>query len=109
MMLSSAITLAAELIVKVTDEGKPVPMAEIMILNSNTRSMINNNFTNKLGIYQYTVKQGLYELRVTKGEFLDVTIKDIEVKNSNINKVVKLVPRAFGSDETAVSSEDDCE
>lgn len=110
MAVSPVITLAADLIIKVTDEGEPVPMAEVFLIDSKTRIIINNNFTNKSGIYRYTAKQGLYEINVSKDEFLEVSIKDIGMKNSNINKVVELIHRAFGPEETALpSSSDDCD
>jgi len=110
MTVSPVITLAAELIIKVTDEGEPVPMAEVFLIDSKTRIIVNNNFTNKAGIYHYTANHGLYEITVSKDEFLDVTIKDIEMKNTNIDKVVELIPRAFGPEDTALPSQsDDCD
>ena len=109
LMLSPVMILAAELIVKVTDEGNSVPMAEIILFDSKTRVMLNNNFTNKSGIYQYTVKPGLYEIKVIKDSFSTVTIKDIEVKNSNVKKVVALVPQAFSTEEKPEKPEDECD
>lgn len=106
--VSPVITLAAELIIKVTDEGDPVPMAEVFLVDSKTRIIINNNFTDKAGVYRYSAKDGLYEITVSKEEFLDVTIKDIEMKNSRIDKVVELIPQAFGPESTALQS-DDCD
>ena len=104
------ITSAADLVIKVTDEGEPVPMAEIFLVDSKTRIIINNNFTNKSGIYQFTAARGSYEITVSKDEFLDVTIKEIELNNLNIYKVVELIPREFGTEDTALQSKsDDCD
>ena len=106
---SPVITLASELTVKVLDEGEPVAMAEVFLVDSTTRIIINNDFTDKSGIYIYAAKDGVYEITVTKDDFLDVTIKDIKLNNSNIDKVVELVPSAFGPEGTALQSESDCD
>ena len=107
MTVSPVVTWAAELTIKVTDEDEPVPMAEVFLIDSKTRIIMNNDFTNKSGIYHYTANPGLYEISVSKDEFLDVTIKDIEMKNSNIDKVVELTPRAFGTGDAALPSVSD--
>lgn len=111
MAVSPVVTLAAaELTIKVTDEDEPVPMAEIFLVDSKTRIIINNDFTNKSGKYHYTANPGLYDITVSKDEYLDVTIKNIEMKKSNIDKVVELTLRAFGPENTALpSSSDDCD
>lgn len=108
MTASPAITMAAEIIIKVTDENEPVPMTEIVLIDSKTSLLINNGLTNKSGIYRYSVKPGLYKVIVSKDEFSDVTIKDIKIKNSNIKKIVELIPRAFDKEGKA-SSDDDCD
>ncbi len=108
MTVSPVITMAAEIIIKVTDENEPVPMTEIILIDAKNSLITNNGFTNKLGIYRYSVKPGLYKVIVTKEEFSDVTIRDIKIKNSNINKTVELIPRAFDTDKEA-SSDDDCD
>lgn len=109
MMFSPVITFAAQLTIKVTDEGEPIAMAEILLLNSQTRELVNSDFTNKSGIYRYTVKQGVYDIKVLKVPFSDVTIKNIKVKNLAIKKNVKMVPQAFSSDTPAAESDEDCE
>jgi len=108
MIVSPVITMAAEIIIKVTDENEPVAMAEIILINAKTSLVTNNGLTNKSGIYRYSVKPGLYKVIVSKDEFSDITIKDIKIKNSNINKKVELIPQAFATDKKA-SSDDDCD
>lgn len=106
MTISPAITLAADMIIKVTDENAPVAMAEVILINSKTRNPVNSDFTNKSGIYRYSVKPGLYDVIVSKEQFSDITIKNIKVKKSNVKKNVELIPAAFSKEE---DSSDDCE
>ena len=106
MTVFPVITMAAEIIIKVTDETEPVPMAEIILADMKTRLIINTGFTNKSGVYRYSVKRGLYKVIVSKDTFSDVTIKDIKIKKSNIKKIVELIPQAFDTKDT---SSDDCD
>ena len=106
MTFSPAITFAAEIIIKVTDENEPVVMAEIILINSTTRNPINSDFTNKSGVYRYSVKPGIYDVIVSKETFSNVTIKNIDINKSNVKKNVALIPAAFSKEE---DSSDECE
>ncbi|HFD33010.1 MAG TPA: carboxypeptidase regulatory-like domain-containing protein [Gammaproteobacteria bacterium] len=98
--------MSAELIIKVTDENEPVAMAEIVLINAKTRLVINNDFTDKSGVYRFSVKPGQYKVIVSKETFSDVTIKNIIMNNKRISKSVELIPSAFNEDNP---SSDDCD
>jgi len=92
------IALSAELTIKVVDEGEPLPMAEVILANAESREVIDTNFTNQKGFYRRNLENGIFEIIITKSDYVDVHVNNIVVKEGmDVTKVIELMPRGLQS------------
>lgn len=99
---------AATLSGAVTDEGEPVAMAEVMVVNAASNALITSKFSGENGHYQFELPGGVYNLNVSKTSFATVWIKNIDLQKGDLRKDIALTPEAF-VDNQMVSDPDGCD
>jgi hypothetical protein len=109
-LLLSSEGFAAELTLTVKDEGKPLSMAEVIVIDAERRVLAHSGFTDKQGRYRHTFAPGRLEVMITKDEYAKAVLKDIRMGAQNIHQDVELIPSAFVSIHTPAPTESDgCE
>ncbi len=106
LLVSSFTLFAAEIIIKVIDEGEAVPMAEVTLVDAKSHQVIHNGFTNQSGIYHHKVKPGKYRAIIAKETFADVILKNLQIKKSTLRKTIEIIPVAFVKEN---ARDDDCD
>jgi len=100
----------AELTITVKDEGRPLSMAEIIVVDAERRVMAHSGFTDKLGNYRHAFAPGRLEIMISKDEYAKVVLKDVRMAQQQIHKDVELIPSAFVSiHDPAPTESDGCE
>lgn len=101
-------TQAATISGLVMDEGEPVVMASVMLVDSNNNVILKQTATDKKGFYTFSVNSGNYKIGVFASNYADMWIKNIFINNANTEVDIQLTPRDF-VDNAAPSSSDDCD
>jgi len=109
MLLRFDIALAADLSGKVTDEGEPLPMAEVLLINADTKVLMGSRFSAPDGGFRFSITAGRYHLNVARQGYADGWVRDIAVAEAGVVQNVELLPEAFAETEVASTASDDCD
>ena len=109
IMLSSwhSTTLATTLSGIVTEEGKGVSGAEVLLVDEKTSILLASKFSDKSGAFLFPVIPGLFDIGVFKSDYATVWTRGVEIKEIDAAIQVELVPSAFV--EGAQEDSDDCD
>lgn len=111
MLLWLDAAAAASLSGKVTDEGEPLQMAEVLLIDANTHVLQGSLFSAADGGFRFSLPEGRYHLNVVKDEYADARVQDIDVGKADVVQDIELLPAAFAEQDgaPASSSSDDCD
>ena len=82
-------------------------MAEVVLVDAASRMQLGSLFSASDGGFRFSVPAGRYHLGVSKEEYADVWVRDIEVGADDVVRDVELQPSAFV--DAPLSSGDDCD
>jgi uncharacterized membrane protein len=99
---------AASLSGVVLDEGEPVAMAEVILVDARNRAVLNEAFTNGQGHFRFAVQDGTYSLRISKEGYAFKTVKHLQLAGKDMSIKVELTLAAFADDASSGAS-DDCD
>lgn len=108
LMAGSQCLLAETLSGTISDEGAPVPLAEVTLIDATNNLIVTTTHSNIRGAYQLTVSPGRYKLRSSKEDYADRLIKDIVVSGADVVVDITMSPQAF-EDDKAVPASGDCD
>lgn len=89
-----------------TDDGEPVPLAEVILINTESNVVVSRAHSDIHGNYRIEVGPGQYKLLVTKDEYADEVIKDIAVSGSDVVVNAVMTPKVFVDSEDVPKSGD---
>lgn len=92
---------AGTLTLEVSDDGDPLPMAEVILVDADTHRIVDSQFTDKKGRYVYSKSSGRFNIMVSKSEYTNGNIKNISLNDKPVLKKLDLVPSAFSEEVTA--------
>ena len=108
-VLVSSSVYASVLSGVIREEGKPLEMVEVILIDAGSSLMVGSKFTSKKGHYSFTVKKGAYRLSASKDEYADVWVSNIKINNKNVTRNIELVPSALVMGEEDQGQSDDCD
>jgi len=109
LLLHFDIALAADLSGKVRDEGEPLPMVEVLLINADSRILVGSRFSAPDGSFRFSVPAGRYHLNVTREGYADAWLRDIEVGKAGVVQVIEMLPEAFAESGAVSADSDDCD
>lgn len=101
MALPFAVSAGA-LSLQVTDEGEPLSMVEVTLVDADTRKVIDNRFTDKKGNYTFSKKQGTFNIRLSKEEYSRKILKNVVLADKPVHTKVEMELSAFSNDPHSV-------
>ena len=99
---------AANISGTVLDEGEPVPMAEVILIDVSKKAIINEALSGKQGGFRFQVPKGKYSLRIAKEGYAFKSVKDLEMRDRDIEVQVELLLAVF-ADNAPTGAADDCD
>lgn len=101
---------AQELFGTLSDEGVPVPQAEVVLLFASNNVLLKRTKTNQRGEYRIEVEPGTYNLKASQKDYADAWVKNVVVNRSTgtVEVNITLIPQVF-EDSRVVPESDDCE
>ncbi len=106
MLLWFSAAEAASLSGRVTDEGEPLPLAEVSLVNAASHILQGNLFSDADGRFHFSVPAGRYHLSVEKEEYANADVRDIVVEQADVVQNIELLPEVFAEQE---ASSEDCD
>ena len=107
MLLWLDVSMAAGLSGKVTDEGEPLPMAEVLLIDADSNVLLGSLFSDADGKFYFSVAGGRYHLNAAREGYADGWMRDIEVGKTDVVQDMELLPEAFA--EAASTDTDGCD
>ena len=95
LLLVGTDAFANSFTLQVSDDGEPLAMAEVILVNADTRQVVDSQFTDKNGRYVYSKSRGRFNVLVSKTEYANGTINNINLNKGNVVRKMDLVPSAF--------------
>jgi len=86
---------ANTLTLQVVDDGEPLPMAEVILIDSETNQILDSQFTDTNGLYAYAKMHERVNILVTKDEYAKKVVKNVALNQAPINKKLNMVLQAF--------------
>ncbi len=109
MLLAASVALAADLSGKVTDEGEPLPMVEVLLINADSSVLLGSLFSAVDGGFHFRVPVGRYHLSAARKGYADGWVRDIDVSKADVVQDIELLPEAFAESETVSTDSDGCD
>ena len=109
LLLRFDFALAADLTGKVMDEGEPLPMVEVLLINADTKVLMGSRFSAPDGSFHFSVAAGRYHLNAAREGYADGWVRDIDVGKPGVVQVIDMLPEAFAETEAASTASDDCD
>ena len=105
MLLWLDVSMAAGLSGKVMDEGEPLPMAEVLLIDADSNVLLGSLFSDADGKFYFSVAGGRYHLNAAREGYADGWMRDIEVGKADVVQDIELLPEAFAeSEETSTDT-----
>jgi len=101
--------VAAGLSGKVMDEGEPLPMAEVLLINADSNVLLGSLFSAADGGFYFSVPGGRYHLSAARDGYADGWVRDIDVGKTDVVQDIELLPEAFAESGAASADSDDCD
>lgn len=108
LAMPMAVAQAALIKGTVLDEGEPVAMAEVILVDAGRKAIINEALTTKDGGFQFQVENGKYNIRFAKEGYAFKAVKGLQVQGDDIQVKVELLLAAF-ADNAPTGAADDCD
>ena len=89
----------------VSDEGDPVAMAEVILVNAETNIVTGSRLSDKQGRFQFAVSQGTYNLNISKNDYATIWVKGINVVSDDLTQNIGLTLTEFATEELPEVSE----
>lgn len=86
---------ANTLTLEVSDDGRPLAMAEVILSDATSKKVVDSQFTDKNGMYVYSKTTGQFNVMVSKDEYSTGVLKNIVLNQQKVVKKMDLVPSAF--------------
>lgn len=109
MLLWFDVAVAAGLFGKVMDEGEPLPMAEVLLIDADSNVLLGSLFSAADGEFYFRVPGGRYHLNAAREGYADGWIRDIEVGKADVVQDIELLPEAFAESEAESTDSDGCD
>lgn len=94
----------------VTDEGEALPMAEVFVIDARSHELRGSLFSDVGGGFRFDLPVGRYHLRVSREEYADAELRDVELGADGTWCEIELLPAAFAEPvEGGESSDGDCD
>jgi len=109
MLLWFDVAGAAELSGKVMDEGEPLPMVEVLLINADSSVLLGSLFSATDGGFHFRVPVGRYHLSASRKGYADGWVRDIDVSKADVVQDIELLPEAFAESEAVSTDSDGCD
>lgn len=93
---------------QVTDDGKAMPDAYVVLYLGSGNVIVDAKNTNKRGKYHFTTTPGVYNLCVSVNDYEYECVKGIQLQGKDLSVDVKMTPSAFVEKKEGASA-DDCD
>ncbi len=109
MLLWFDVAVAAGLSGKVMDEGEPLPMAEVLLIDADSNVLLGSLFSGADGKFYFSVAGGHYHLNAAREGYADGWMRNIEVGKADVVQDIELLPEAFAEPEEVSTDTDGCD
>ncbi|HEX9802065.1 MAG TPA: carboxypeptidase-like regulatory domain-containing protein [Gammaproteobacteria bacterium] len=92
----------------VSEDDDPVPRARMVLVNAESKIVLDRVYTDVDGAFNFTVKPGTFNIGASKSEYTTGWVKGIAVQRDDVSIRMELVNEAFAEDQSA-SANGDCD